>query len=148
MPLQTASTTSAPIARPSRVAQTDNAVPYYEVVTNNPTPAPTPASVPVAAPPLVSEPITQPMTVVAAPVITAPTLTGHWVQAASYGDQASAHRFADRLGDRAQVQPFEVNGQTLYRILIGPWSDENAAEKARQAVVARGYREALLISGG
>jgi len=74
-------------------------------------------------------------------------LSGHWVQAAAYADAATARRFADRLGAQALVQPFPANGQTFYRILVGPWPDVNAAERARQAIIARGYREALLISG-
>ena len=38
-------------------------------------------------------------------------------------------------------------GAPQYRVLVGPWTDPDAAEHARQAVVARGYADALLISG-
>ena len=34
----------------------------------------------------------------------------------------------------------------LFRVLVGPWPDPNAAERSRQAVIARGYADALLIS--
>ena len=100
-------------------------------------PAPTP--VPSSAPAVVAVPAPAPITVPA-------VLSGHWVQAAAYADAATARRFADRLGSQALVQPFPANGQTFYRILVGPWPDANAAERARQAIIARGYREALLIS--
>ncbi|HAF81307.1 MAG TPA: septal ring lytic transglycosylase RlpA family lipoprotein, partial [Brevundimonas sp.] len=69
---------------------------------------------------------------------------GFWVQAGAFRDQNSARRTARRLGERATVD--ETGG--LYRVLVGPWGDANAAETARQAVVARGYADALLISGG
>ena len=47
------------------------------------------------------------------------------------------------LGARATVSA--SNGG--YRVLVGPWLDAGSAEDARQAVVARGYADALLISG-
>ncbi len=37
-------------------------------------------------------------------------------------------------------------GDAMFRVLVGPWPDANAAEHARQAVIARGYADALLIS--
>ncbi|GLK50121.1 lipoprotein [Brevundimonas intermedia] len=68
----------------------------------------------------------------------------YWVQAGSFSDQGAARRIAGRLGARATV---DASGGG-YRVLVGPWIDANAAETARQAVVARGYADALLISGG
>ena len=43
--------------------------------------------------------------------------------------------------------PCTVQGAARFRVVVGPWDDANAAESARQAVVARGYVDALLISG-
>jgi len=68
----------------------------------------------------------------------------YWVQAGAFPDQRSARRIADRLGARAMV---DASGGG-WRVLVGPWIDAAAAENARQAVVARGYADALLISGG
>jgi len=68
----------------------------------------------------------------------------YWVQAGSFSDPAAARRIAERLGARATV---DASGGA-YRVMVGPWIDANAAETARQAVVARGYADALLISGG
>ncbi|KAK0361035.1 hypothetical protein LTR94_024930, partial [Friedmanniomyces endolithicus] len=76
--------------------------------------------------------------------VTAPIGGSYWVQAGAYPDQRSAQRIADRLGVRARVD----NGAGGYRVLVGPWLDASSAEDARQAVVARGYADALLISGG
>ncbi|WP_409020866.1 septal ring lytic transglycosylase RlpA family protein [Brevundimonas vesicularis] len=146
MALQTASSAPAPRAAPATPPSTP--VPYNEVVRAEvrtpatvlaPSAPLTVATAPVAAPPTwQSAPVTSPLTGPA----------GHWVQAAAYASHADASRFATRLGDRAQVQSYAVDGQTFYRIIVGPWPDANAAERARQAVIARGYREALLISGG
>lgn len=84
------------------------------------------------------------------PPVVAPTPVaqagGVWVQAGAFADQRAARRIAGRLGDRATVQPMNSGGRELYRVVVGPWDDAAAAENARQAVVARGYADALLIS--
>lgn len=71
----------------------------------------------------------------------------YWIQAGAFLDRRAARRVADRLGDRATVDVAGRGEAPLYRVLVGPWPDPNAAETARQAVVARGYADALLISG-
>ncbi|WP_339914523.1 septal ring lytic transglycosylase RlpA family protein [uncultured Brevundimonas sp.] len=77
----------------------------------------------------------------------APVETGaYWVQAGAFSDRRAARRIAGRLGDRATVDVAEAGRGRLYRVLVGPWSDANSAEQARQAVVARGFADALLIS--
>ncbi len=80
--------------------------------------------------------------VATAPVV--PIGGSYWVQAGAFRDPGAARRIADRLGARAKVD--EAGGG--YRVLVGPWIDQAAAESARQAVMARGYADALLISGG
>ena len=70
----------------------------------------------------------------------------YWIQAGAFQDRRAARHVADRLGERATVDVAERGDSTLYRVLVGPWPDPNAAENARQAVVARGYADALLIS--
>ena len=65
-----------------------------------------------------------------------------WIQAAAFSDRDAARTAADRLGEQATVS----EGDRLFRVLVGPWPDPNAAEQARQAVIARGYADALLIS--
>ena len=81
-----------------------------------------------------------------APVIS--EASAYWVQAGAYSDRRAARRIAERLGDRASVQDIRSDGQFLFRVIVGPWPDANAAEQARQAVIARGFGDALLISGG
>ena len=69
-----------------------------------------------------------------------------WIQAGAFTDRRAARRVADRLGDRARVDVASAGDGALFRVLVGPWADPNAAEHARQAVIARGYADALLIS--
>ena len=68
----------------------------------------------------------------------------YWIQAGAFSDRRAARRVADQLGDRATVDEGRNDG--LFRVLVGPWPDPNAAERSRQAVIARGYADALLIS--
>ena len=68
----------------------------------------------------------------------------YWIQAGAFSDRRAARRVADQLGDRATVDAGRNDG--LFRVLVGPWPDPNAAERSRQAVIARGYADALLIS--
>ena len=69
---------------------------------------------------------------------------GYWIQAGAFSDRQAARRIADQLGERATVD--SARGDRLFRVLVGPWPDPNAAERARQAVIARGFTDALLIS--
>ena len=71
----------------------------------------------------------------------------YWVQAVSYADPLAARLSADGLGEKAVVRPVEVEGRRLYRVMVGPWSNANAAERGRQEVVQRGFADALLVSG-
>ncbi len=84
-------------------------------------------------------------TATAATPVAVTTGRSFWVQAGAFSDQRSAQRIAERLGARATVAANDTGG---WRVLVGPWVDANSAETARQAVVARGYADALLISGG
>ena len=70
-----------------------------------------------------------------------------WVQAGSFQDSTLAHLAAESLGARASVNTASIDGQRYFRVLVGPWDDANAAERERQSIVARGVRDALLVSG-
>ncbi|WP_339929300.1 septal ring lytic transglycosylase RlpA family protein [uncultured Brevundimonas sp.] len=72
--------------------------------------------------------------------------TAYWIQAGAYANRRTAQRIARRLGDTAAVDEVRTSQGTLYRVLVGPWNDANAAERARQAILARGIDDALLIS--
>ena len=69
-----------------------------------------------------------------------------WVQAGAYSDPSAAGRVADRLGEQASVTAANIGGRDLFRVIVGPWPDANRGEQARQAVIARGYPDAMLVS--
>ncbi|KIC61114.1 lipoprotein [Brevundimonas nasdae] len=70
-------------------------------------------------------------------------VTTFWVQAGSFSDQVEAGRIADSLSGWVRAD----RGAGRFNVVVGPWDSANAAEAARQSVVARGYAGALLISG-
>ena len=74
----------------------------------------------------------------------APSSGRFWIEVAAYRTQPDARETAGRLGETARVQA--ATDSSMFRVLLGPWPDANAAEQARQSVVARGFRDALLIS--
>ncbi|WP_313009817.1 septal ring lytic transglycosylase RlpA family protein [Brevundimonas vesicularis] len=98
--------------------------------------APTPRGAVPASPP-VSAPVITPAPVAVAEVTT------FWVQAGSFSDQVEAGRIADSLSGWVRAD----RGAGRFNVVVGPWDSANAAEAARQSVVARGYAGALLISG-
>ncbi len=72
-----------------------------------------------------------------------PEPASFWVQAGTFADREQAARTANSLSGWVRAG----GGETRYRVVVGPWEDANAAERARQALAARGYADALLISG-
>lgn len=90
-----------------------------------------------------SQPAPQPVYTAAQPAAS----NADWVQAGAYSDRRGADQVARRLGDKAVVQNIDRNGRPLFRVVVGPWPDVGAAERARQAVMARGFDDALLIGG-
>lgn len=115
--------TEGPQPQQQAQAQVQGPRPYYEA---QPAPAPAPAQTSAYAP---------------------PSASAYWVQAGAFSDRRGADRVARRLGDRAVVQDIDRDGRVLFRVVVGPWADAGAAERARQAVVARGFGDALLIGG-
>lgn len=118
-PLRTAEVSQPPAASKPR--------PYYEVASSS---AAVPAQTTRSAPPQASFPA-----------------DAYWVQAGSYADRQNAEQVVRRLGSRAVMQDLGSEGRALFRVVVGPWPDVNAAEQARQAVIARGFGDALLIGG-
>jgi rare lipoprotein A len=79
----------------------------------------------------------------APPPAEAAEVAAFWVQAGAFTDQVEARRIADRLNGWVRAD----RSAGRFSVVVGPWEDANAAEAARQSVVARGYAGALLISG-
>ena len=111
--------------RPQVQAQSQGPRPYYDSATSQ------------------AQPVAQPTYTATQP----PVSSAYWVQAGAYSDRRGADQVARRLGDKAVVQNIDRNGRPLFRVVVGPWPDAGAAERARQAVMARGFDDALLIGG-
>lgn len=80
------------------------------------------------------------------PTMTTPSSI-YWIQAGPFSDQGAARAAARRLGDRARVDSTRVNGQRLWRVMLGPWGDPNQAEQARRGVIAHGIPGAAIVGG-
>ncbi|WP_297804340.1 septal ring lytic transglycosylase RlpA family protein [uncultured Brevundimonas sp.] len=153
----------APATAPSPApVPSSTARPYNEVVREQPrTQAPPPRSstrsivpIPQQALPPVMPPRDAPLSApppavtVTAPV-NPPAVVAqprYRVQVIAFDEQAFADGVARRLGGNTVVESFQRNGRTLYRVVTGSFTDQAQAEQARQAIVARGFAEALLIA--
>ena len=80
------------------------------------------------------------------PPVAAPVETGqrYWIEVAAHRDPSRARSVAERIGRSARVQA--ASDQSMFRVLMGPWNDAEAAERARRSVMADGFADALLIS--
>ncbi len=75
--------------------------------------------------------------------------TGYVVQAGAFSTRAAAEQVASRLtsAGAASVRPVDHGGVTLYRVVLGPWTDKDAAADARGRVAALGFEGARLSAG-
>jgi rare lipoprotein A len=80
---------------------------------------------------------------------TPPAAGGYLVQAGAFSTRAAAEHVAGRLTSAgvASIRPVNHGGVTLYRVVLGPWSDRDAAAEARGRVAALGFEDARLSAG-
>ena len=97
---------------------------------------------PAGPPPAVrTPPATAPQRAAEAPA-QAPAVSGPVIQVFVSRDRGQAERVLERLrggGERAFLSPVEVEGQSLYRIRLGPFGDRPEAERVAERV-RRAYR--------
>jgi rare lipoprotein A len=69
------------------------------------------------------------------------------IQAGSFRSEDNAGRARSLLGavGPVEVSPVEVGGETLFRVRVGPFADENAASAALARVTEAGYRGAKIV---
>ncbi len=69
------------------------------------------------------------------------------VQLGVFGQKENANHLAAKFKDAANVivEPVETNGQTLYRVRIGPFIDETAAGEMRDRARAMGVADARVV---
>lgn len=96
---------------------------------------------PVAPPPVVAPaPVLQP----------AAQMSGEtfFLQAGSFADLGNANKLRDTLRPVGvtSIKAVEVNGSEYYRVMLGPWSSRDAAERARQDLGASGINS-IVVAG-
>jgi rare lipoprotein A len=103
-------------------------------------PAPPPTTLQPAPP--IQEPVTGQVTQV--PV---PTVTHLYVQAGAFGTRANAERLKARLSGAGglMISPITRNGQTLYRVRVGPFDELSTADAALARVVKLGSNDAQIV---
>ena len=70
-----------------------------------------------------------------------------YVQAGSFADLANAHALRKKLGaDRpVSIESVAINGSEFYRVMVGPWTQREQAENARQGL-SRSGAQGLVVS--
>ncbi len=72
---------------------------------------------------------------------------GLYIQAASFASRGNAHRLRNDLAPlgRVRVVASDVNGQTFYRVRVGPMPSNQKAKTALRQIVDAGHTGATLI---
>lgn len=72
---------------------------------------------------------------------------GYAVQAGAFSDRARAEKVVQTLSSAgaAAIHPIEVSGRQLYRVVVGPWSDESQAAAGRAQVASLGFADARVV---
>ena len=73
---------------------------------------------------------------------------GYLIQAGSFRTEDNAERARSLLGDIAPVEvaPTPACGETLFRVRVGPFADQETAASALDRVTEAGYRGAKIIT--
>jgi rare lipoprotein A len=73
---------------------------------------------------------------------------GYLIQAGSFRSEDNAERARSLLGSIAPVEvaPTQADGEILFRVRVGPFSDQETAASALARVTEAGYRGAKIIT--
>lgn len=74
---------------------------------------------------------------------------GIFVQAGAFSQESSARALKERLAGmfgNADVYPTQVNGQSVYRVRIGPYAEMAQADHTLTQVVSSGFGDARLVA--
>jgi rare lipoprotein A len=76
-----------------------------------------------------------------------PAVTHLYVQAGAFGTRANAERLKTRLAAAGglMISPITRNGQTLYRVRVGPFDELSSADAALARVVKLGSNDAQIV---
>jgi rare lipoprotein A len=107
---------------------------------------PPPETTPVSSVAVTAPPIAQPAPVSTASVQVA-AARDTFIQAGAFSSMANARRLEADLRDFGPtlVSPVESGGATLYRVRVGPLSDEMAARRVLDRMASAGYGNAVVV---
>lgn len=80
------------------------------------------------------------------PKVEAPRNQQYYLQAGSFRKASDADRIRAQLlllGHGVQVEPGTVRGETWYRVMIGPYTDQQKLSQAQRELAANGYGNLL-----
>ena len=137
---------------PPSVVQSVSAAPTQKIETSPleaiPGAAATPPPVPVAPPPT-PPPVAAPDPgalpsgqVIKVPV---PVVTRLYVQVGAFSNRQNAARLVARLGGDLKISTIQRNGQTLYRVRLGPFDKTGDADAALSKVSSLGSNDAHIV---
>jgi rare lipoprotein A len=70
----------------------------------------------------------------------------YFVQAGTFANRDNAEALRHRFGGgRTTIQDVEVRGERMYRVLIGPWTGRQEAERQRSTLAGQGLFDAILV---
>lgn len=109
--------------------------------------APRPQAVPQASEPMGTEISVAPPAAAANPAAAAPAGSDVFIQVGAFSNQANAQALAQSLGSygAGDVSPVEVNGKTLYRVRLGPYSNGAATDALLDEIRYMGHPTAKLV---
>jgi rare lipoprotein A len=131
----------APKALPT--PQPDNRVLADKLAATEPAAGPPPGAA-IASSSISVTPLTPP----SAAASSSDAVRGVFVQVGAFSSEAKAKAVLDRarsLGS-AEVEAIRINGQTLYRVRLGPYGSDREAEGARAQVSAQGFPDARVVN--
>ena len=140
-----------PSELPSEIAAVQ-AAPTNRVVASDLEPVPgSQVAPPIASSELPSPPVrtadaavaTQPTGIVA--TVPVPAVTHLYVQAGAFGSYSNAARLQARLGAGLRISTTIQNGQTLYRLRLGPFDDVGDADRALARLSGLGSNDARIV---
>ena len=74
-----------------------------------------------------------------------PAATHLYIQVGAFSSYKNARRLADRLGGGLQITAVQRNGQTLYRVRLGPFDQTAQADAALTDMMNRGANDAQIV---
>lgn len=77
--------------------------------------------------------------------VAVPPVTRLYVQLGAFSNYANASRLAARMGADVRISAIQRNGQTLYRVRLGPFTTTDDADQALTKMLNQGASDAQIV---